>query len=98
MSDLRDQAHRARRALPRGVLPGVLKLLLACLVVGFVLTVLRIDPVRLWQGLWSWITDGIAGAFDFGTDGIAVVFALILTGAVVVVPIWLVRVALRRLR
>ena len=98
MSDLRDQAHRGRRSLPRGAVSTIIKLLVACLVVGFVLTFLRIDPVQLWQSLWRWITDGIAGAFDFGTEGIAVVFALILTGAVIVVPVWLVRAALRRLR
>ena len=95
MSDL---SKLRRPALPRGTLSAAIKLILACLAVGFVLTVLRIDPLRLWQGLWSWITDGISGAFDFGTEGIAVVFALILTGAVIVVPIWLVRLVLRRLR
>ena len=62
------------------------------------MTVLRIDPVGLWQSLWSWVTDGVASAFSFGTDGIAVVAALVLTGAVIVVPVWLVRTLLRRLR
>ena len=94
----RDLPSQRRPRVPRGAVSGAIKLILACLLVGLVLTVLRIDPVRLWQGLWSWITNGIAGAFDFGTEGIAVVAALVLTGAVVVVPIWLVRALLRRLR
>ena len=98
MSDLRDRAHATRRALPRGTISTLLKLLLISFLVGIALTVLGIDPVNLWRGLWNAAVSGISGVFDFGTDGVMAVLALVLTGAVIVVPIFLVRLLLRERR
>ncbi|MBB4659741.1 DUF6460 domain-containing protein [Parvularcula dongshanensis] len=89
-------SDRSRYAAPRrshavrGTVVTLIKLIVACLVVGFLLALLGVNPVELWQSLWRAAVEGVRNVFDFGTDGIALVLGLIATGAVVVLPIWLV--------
>ena len=90
MSDLRSYAARLPRPR-RGVIGTIVKLAVASVVVGLVLGVLGVNPVELWTGLWRAAADGVRQAFDWGTGWVAVLFAAMATGAVVVLPLWLLR-------
>ena len=94
MSDLRDgPVTRARRRLPSmpgGILATVVKLIVVSLVVGLVLSLIGVNPIEAWQWVWRTATNGVRDLFDLGTGWIMTVLALIATGAIVVLPIWLV--------
>ena len=96
---MNDASPPRRLALPRRVpvraglplLRTAAKLLLASLLVGVALAVFGIDPIEMWRGLWRAATEGVAGAFSFATSNLGAVLALTATGAIVVVPLWLLR-------
>ncbi|MEM1380165.1 MAG: DUF6460 domain-containing protein [Pseudomonadota bacterium] len=75
---------------PRAALGTVLRLGVACLLVGALLVIFRVDPVRFWKELFSWIQTGLVELFGTSVQGIELVFTLLATGAVIVVPIWLI--------
>lgn len=74
----------------RAIAVTALRLGIASLIVGGLLAVLRIDPIEMWQTLWRWVTEGVAELFDTGIEGVALVITLVATGAVIVIPIWIV--------
>ncbi|ACI98560.1 hypothetical protein [Rhodospirillum centenum] len=72
----------------------VVNVLVACLVVGLLLTWLGIDPVALLNGAWAAVQDAPRAIAD--AAGWAVPY--ILTGAIVVVPVAAVALVLRLIR
>jgi hypothetical protein len=72
----------------------VVRLLLACLVVGLVLKFLNMDAV----GLLRWVGNTIANLGDVFGDLFHWAVGPILVGAVVVIPIWLIALLMRRAR
>lgn len=77
--------------MPRGLAGTLLKLLIASLVVGFVLSALGITPA----GIVARLGGTLQGAFDTVESLFAGTLEYIVLGAVVVVPVWLVVVLLR---
>ncbi|NNU16714.1 integrase [Parvularcula sp. ZS-1/3] len=92
MSD--DQPLRDRVTSPtidgRAVLGTVLRLALASVVVGILLAGFKINPIELWRTIGHWIQTGVTELVGTSVEGVALVFTLLVTGAVVVIPIWLV--------
>jgi hypothetical protein len=84
--------------LPKGraVASTVLRLVIASLIVGALLAVFGLNPIEMWLTLWQWLEDGVTGFLGTGVQGVALIGTLILTGAIIVVPIWLLRTLLRR--
>lgn len=77
--------------MPRGLAGTILKLLIASLVVGFVLSVLGITPASIVARLGG----TLQGAFDSVASAFTGVLEYIVLGAILVVPVWLVVVLLR---
>ncbi len=63
-----------------------IRLALLSILIGFVLTVLGLDPRNI---LWS-LEALIRGIFNLGFDAIGWVWSYFLLGAAVVIPIWLI--------
>ncbi|MBL1419400.1 MAG: hypothetical protein COC24_002705 [Alphaproteobacteria bacterium] len=63
----------------------IIKLILMCLFVGFVLKILNITPV----GLFEWAVESIAYVINISFDSVEKVISYVITGAVVVIPVWL---------
>ncbi len=63
----------------------VIKLILLSLLVGFILKVLNITPI----GLFEWLIENIAYIINVSFNSIEKVMGYIITGAVVVIPIWI---------
>ena len=91
-----DRPLAARLRPRRGTLGTVLKLAVTCVLVGLLLGFLDVDPIALWTGLWRAASEGVRDAFDVGTGWVAVLFAAMAMGAVVVLPLWLLRRLLTR--
>lgn len=72
----------------------VVKLALACFLVGLLLNFFDIDPVNLMKNL----PDTVYKVFDLLLGWTRRAVPYILLGAIVVIPIWLIRVALRAAR
>ncbi len=75
-----------RRFLGGSPLAVIIKLVLLSILVGFVLTVLGLDPRNI---LWS-IDALIRSVFNLGFDAFEWLWRYLLLGAVVVIPIWLI--------
>ena len=80
---------------PRNILATVVKLLLASLAVGLVLSALNITSFK---AVFSGISELIGYAMDQGGEFAAWAFDYVVLGAAVVVPVWLVIAIFRRLR
>lgn len=65
---------------------GVLRLLIACLVVGLVLAALDVDPARIWSDFFGTLQDAWDRIWSLGSWAVNYLFL----GAVLVVPIFLV--------
>jgi hypothetical protein len=63
-----------------------IRLALLSILIGFVLTVLGLDPRNI---IWS-IGELIRAVFNLGFDAIGWVWSYFLLGAAVVIPIWLI--------
>ena len=63
----------------------IIKLVLMSLLVGFILKILHITPI----GIFEWVIENIAHIINVSFDNIENVIGYIITGAVVVVPFWL---------
>lgn len=72
----------------------VVKLALACFLVGLLLNFFDIDPVNLMKNL----PDTVYAVFDLLLGWIRRAVPYIMLGAIVVIPIWLIRVLLRAAR
>ena len=75
-----------RRFLGGSPLAVFIKLVLHSILVGFVLTVLGLDPRNI---LWS-IEALIRSIFNLGFDAFDWLWRYLLLGAVIVIPIWLI--------
>ena len=75
-----------RRFLGGPPLAVFIKLVLHSILVGFVLTVLGLDPRNI---LWS-IEALIRSIFNLGFDAFDWLWRYLLLGAVIVIPIWLI--------
>ena len=95
MNIVRRYATRLPRPR-RGTVGTAVKLAVACVVVGLVLGALDVNPIALWIGLWRAASEGVRDALDLGTGWLAVTFAAMATGAVIVLPLWLLRRLLSR--
>ena len=74
----------------------VLKLGIASLIVGTVLAVVGANPFEFWEGVWNSVRETFEAVFGIGWEGLQKVVSYTLFGAVVVLPIWLVTVLLKR--
>lgn len=84
--------YSARLPRPRrGWVGTAAKLVVASVLVGLVMGYLGLSPIEVWAGLWRAASDGVVQALNWGTGWVAVLFAAMATGAVIVVPIWLIR-------
>ena len=80
--------------MPRITLRTIVKIILACLVVGLVLSTLDIDPRNILQsaqGAIEWL-------IEVGGEFFAWAVTYILIGAIVVIPIWLLTYAVKALK
>lgn len=64
---------------------AIIKLILLSLFVGFILKILHITPV----GLFEWFIETIADVITVSFDNVEKVISYILTGAIVVIPLWI---------
>jgi hypothetical protein len=74
--------------------PGrLIKFLIWCLVIGLVLSFFGLDAVDFWRGVWGMIE----GLYDTLVSSIGSLGSYILIGAMVIIPIWIIRTIWRRL-
>ena len=76
----------ANRFLGGPPLSVAIRLVLLCIVVGFILHVLGFDPWNIWRSL----QDLVRSIWNMGFDAIFWLWRYFLLGAVIVVPIWLI--------
>ncbi|MEM7739994.1 MAG: integrase [Pseudomonadota bacterium] len=87
--------EKTTAASRRSALSTGIRLAIISLIVGAVLTIFRIDPIGLWRSAWRWLNQGVVELFGSGIEGLTLIATLIATGAIIVIPIWLVRMLLR---
>lgn len=75
-----------RRFAGGSLLGVIIRLVLLSILIGFVLTVIGLDPRNI---LYS-IEALIRGIFNLGFDAVEWVWRYFLLGAVIVIPIWLI--------
>ena len=80
--------------MPARILPTIIKLVLLCLVVGLLLTFFDITPKDLLTNFWRTVRN----IWQAGFDAAEWAWKYIALGAVVVLPIWLLTVILKRIR
>ncbi|MEM9838867.1 MAG: hypothetical protein AAF830_06880 [Pseudomonadota bacterium] len=68
----------------------VFRLAIVCGLVGALLIIARIDPVQFWKDAFHWIQTGVTELFGSSVEGIELIITLVATGAVIVLPIWLI--------
>ncbi len=78
----------------RSIASTVIRIFLASLAVGLVLSVLDITPQRLLQSIGGTAED----IFEIGVSAIDWAVPFVLLGAVVVIPLWLLRLLWRTAR
>lgn len=76
----------------------IIKLVVASLVVGAILTFLGADPLEFWGGVWLAVKDGVASIPEIGWGVVLKGGQYVLVGAAVVIPIWLISLALKARR
>lgn len=80
--------------MPRNVVATILKLLAACLVVGLLLAALDVTPTEVFRDMGGTLRETL----DMASSFLGWALQYILLGAAVVIPIWLVIVAVNLLR
>lgn len=68
------------------VLPTLLRIIVACIVVGVIMSVLNINPLSLWDHLLGLVMH----VWNMGFSALDGVWRYFLLGAIVVLPVWLV--------
>jgi len=86
-----ETTQESRRAGAKSGAQTAIRLAIISLIVGAVLTILRIDPIKLWKGAWHWLNQGVVELFGSGMEGLTLIATLIITGAIIVIPVWLIR-------
>lgn len=71
--------------MPSKILSTLIKLALACLVVGLILSLLGLAPAEFFRGLF----DAARGSLAWGREALGWAFEYIVIGAAVVIPVWL---------
>lgn len=74
----------------KNIVPTMIRLVIASLIVGVLLVLLEINPVDIWKWLWTSLKNGIQDVFGISIDGVRLFFTILVTGAVIVLPIWFV--------
>lgn len=72
----------------------IIKLLLACLVVGWILSVIEVDPL----GFIRFISQSVHQAADMVADAVRWAFPYVTLGAIIVIPVYLIRLGLDLLK
>lgn len=72
----------------------IIKLLIACLLVGFALAFFQVDP----RDLLSWVVETVKDLAQWSVSVFGDAISYILLGAVIVIPIWLFFYLLRAAR
>lgn len=80
--------------MPARLLPTIIKLAVICLVVGLLLTFFDITPKDLLTNFWRTVRN----IWQVGADAAEWAWKYVALGAVVVLPIWLLTVILKRIR
>ena len=80
--------------MPARLLPTIIKLIVLCLAVGLLLTFFDITPTDLLNNFWRTIRN----IWQVGVDAAEWAWKYVALGAVVVLPIWLLTVVLKRFR
>jgi|GEM_PF-484285 len=78
----------------RQMLATAMKLLLLCLVVGYVLSVIDFEPL----GFVRFLSNSLHNAAELVADAVRWATPYVLLGAIVVVPVYLLRLAWRTLK
>jgi hypothetical protein len=78
----------------RAVIGGIFKILLLCLVVGFILSVVDFDAL----GFIRFLSNSVRKAGDLAAEGVRWAVPYILLGAIVVVPVYVIKLGLDLLR
>ena len=74
------------RFLGGSPLSVAVRLVLLCILVGFILAVFGFDPLNIWRSL----QDLVRTIWNLGFDAIWSLWSYFLLGAVIVIPIWLI--------
>ncbi|MEE4211295.1 MAG: hypothetical protein V2I43_18755 [Parvularcula sp.] len=98
LSPMENQTSRRFSLTGRKALGTAVRLIVASLVVGAFLALLGLNPLEMWTGLFRAIQNGVRDVFNTGVEGIGLILTLIATGAVIVLPIWAVRLLLKQRR
>jgi hypothetical protein len=93
-----NQTSRRFSVTGRQAAGTAVRLIVASLVVGALLALFGINPIEMWTGLFRAIQNGVRDVFDTGIEGVGLVLTLIATGAIIVVPIWVIRMLLKSRR
>jgi hypothetical protein len=78
----------------RKALSTAVKLLLACLLVGWILSVVEIDPL----GFIRFISRSVREAADIAADAVRWAFPYVTLGAIIVIPVYVIRLGLDLLK
>lgn len=70
----------------------VVKLLIACVVVGAIMASLDVSPKEFWTGAFDWLASG----WTWMVESFEGALIYVVTGAAVVIPIWGVRTLMNR--
>lgn len=80
--------------MPNNIIPTLIKLIVACLIVGFVMSYLDLTPRQAFESMGSAAVE----VFEMGSSIFEWGFTYILLGAAVVIPIWLISMGWKMLR
>lgn len=83
------------RLVGRSASGTILRLVVASIVVGAVLSMLGLSPIRFWRGIFDSVRDLISLIGDSFGEIILNLTTYLILGAAIVVPIWLVMRLLR---
>lgn len=87
-----------RKGSASALLGTLLRLVIVCGLVGAVLVIARVDPVQVWTTAFRWVETGVTELFGSSLEGVELIVTLVATGAVIVLPVWLVGKLLRARR
>jgi hypothetical protein len=82
---LDDVKHRIFGGSARG---AMLRLAIASIVVGVVLSILGIDPIEFWRGVWDGVRSVVSMLGENVWEVLRKIVSYLLLGAAIVVPIW----------
>ena len=78
------------RVMGGSAAPTLLKLALACVAVGVVLSLFQIDPTLLWRDFFGAVRQAWERFWSLGWDTLSWALRYLALGAVIVIPVWLI--------